>query len=169
MKTTEVFRNQLGLSQEMMAFHLRVKRSQLSMYELGKRELPTIALVKLAEISVFLNQNKIIDEQGTELQTEQEQQLKKFLELQIRDLEYKKLKEQRLLENIQKKYQQNVTLHAFALHLRKNNLSLAEVLLQQAIKGLKQYGLVSQAKQASILQGINSQIDYIQSLKETQT
>lgn len=44
-------RKQLGLTQEEASEILGISRGQLSMYELGKRDLPTHALVKLATLS----------------------------------------------------------------------------------------------------------------------
>lgn len=166
MKTTEIFRNQLGLSQEMMANYLRITRSQLSMYELGKRELSTAALGKLAEISVFFEQNKITDAVETEFLNKQDSDLKAFLEFQIKELEYKKIKEERLFESIQKKFRQNLALYHFALHLQNTKEALAEVLLQQANKGMKKYGLLNQTQHFTKIEAIKSQLDYFQSLKE---
>jgi transcriptional regulator with XRE-family HTH domain len=166
MKTTQLFREQLGFSQEVMAQYLFITRSQLAMYETGKRELPTTALAKLAEIALFLQRNESIGVAESELQRVQESKLKAFLELQIKELEYKKLKEQRLLERIQKKYKQNIELYSFAQHLQKNKTALVEVLLQQAIKGLTQNGLLNQTIQKIKLETITSQLDYINILKE---
>lgn len=147
MNPTQFFRDQLGLSQEMMAIYLNVAKSQLSMYELGKRELPKNALIKLAELALFFDQNKVNEEQESELKKEQELKLKAFLAFQIKELEYKQLKEQRLLEIMGKKYHQNLELHSFALHLQQNKEKLADVLLQQAISGIERNGLLIQTQQ----------------------
>lgn len=48
MKNENNFRTSLGFNQEELALLLQVSRSQLSLYELGKRSLPTHALEKLA-------------------------------------------------------------------------------------------------------------------------
>jgi transcriptional regulator with XRE-family HTH domain len=165
MKLTAFFREQLGLSQEMMAQYLGVAKSQLSMHESGKRELPTAALTKLAALAVFFDQNKVSEEHESEVQKEQELKLKAFLAIQIKDLEYKQIREQRLLENIQKKYKQNLKLYAFAQHSINNNMSLANALLQQAITGIKQHSLANQTQQLLKLESIKSQLDYINSLK----
>ncbi|MGL2967458.1 helix-turn-helix domain-containing protein [Flavobacterium sp. XGLA_31] len=47
-------RHELGLTQSAMADLLHIKRSQWSMYESGKRSLPTAAMVRLAEIELGL-------------------------------------------------------------------------------------------------------------------
>ena len=166
MKTTELFRDQLGLSQEMMSIYLGLTRSQLSMYELGKRELPIGTQAKLADLAVFLEHNKVSEEQESEFQKEQELKLKEFLAFQIKELEYKQIKEQQLLEKILKKYHQSQKLHAFALHLQKSKHKLAEILLQQAISGVERNGLLLQTQQLLKLEGIKSQLNYITILKE---
>jgi transcriptional regulator with XRE-family HTH domain len=166
MKPTQFFREQLGLTQEMMAMYLTVTKSRLSMHELDKRELPSAAIAKLAEIAVFLDQNKTNEAVESEFQTEQELKLKTLLESQIKELEYKKIKEERLLQLIQKKYRQNIALYAFAQHLQKNKTVLAEVLLQQAIKGVAQNGVVNQTIQSAKVEAIVSQLFYLQSLKK---
>jgi len=169
MKLTQLFRNQLGLSQEMMAIYLAITKSQLSMYELGKRELPNTTLNKLAELAVFFDQQKGMEAQPPEVQNDQEQKLNEFIAFQIKDLKYKKLKEQRLLDTMQKKYKQNGVLYKWAQHLQETNTTLAAVLMQQAIKGMEQNGLVSQTKQKLKLETMATQLDYIQNLKEKQT
>ena len=55
MKKTPTFRELLGFSQEELALLLQVSRSQIAMYESGKRNLPIIAIEKLA---VMLAQSK---------------------------------------------------------------------------------------------------------------
>lgn len=167
MKPTQFFREQLGLTQEMMAMYLAVTKSQLSMHELDKRELPSNAMIKMAEIAVFLNRNKTNDALEIELRIEQELNLKTFLDKQIKELEYKKIKVERLLELIQKKYKQNIALYAFAQHLQKNKTALAEVLMPQAIKGIAQSGLVNQTMQRAKLEAITAQLFYLQTLKNT--
>ncbi len=166
MNLTQFFRDQLGLSQEMMAIYLAVTKSQLSMYEIGKRELPIGTQTKLADLAVFFEQNKISKEQESEFQKEQELKLKAFLAFQIKELEYKQMKEQRILDAIQTKYHQSLKLHAFALHLQKGKEKLAGVLLQQAISGVERNGLLLQTQQLLKLEGIKSQLNYITILKE---
>ena len=48
MEKTDNIRSLLGLSQENLALLLKVSRSQIAMYELGKRNLPVHAMEMLA-------------------------------------------------------------------------------------------------------------------------
>ncbi len=52
MHNHENIRSVLGLTQDELATLLAVTRSQLSMYELGKRDLPAFAKLKLSELLV---------------------------------------------------------------------------------------------------------------------
>lgn len=49
-------REQLGVTQEELALLLKVTRSQLSMYELGKRDLPIAAKKQLAELLLYVKE-----------------------------------------------------------------------------------------------------------------
>ncbi len=166
MKTAQLFRDQLGLSQELMAQYLGVTRSQLAMYEAGKRELSTSALAKLAEIALFFGQKNVTEKEGRQLLEKQELEVKVFLTRHIKELEYKQIKAQRLLETIQKKHHQNLQLHSLALYLQKNKVIQAEVLLQQAIAGIEKNGLARQAKQMLKIESSKSQMVYSNILKE---
>ncbi len=165
MKTTQLIRNRLGLSQEVMAQYLGVAKSQLAMYEAGKRELPTFALVKLAEIDLFFEQ-KITTDEDSKFKKNQKLEVKALLAHQAKELEYKQIKEQRLLDAIQKKYNQNLQLNALALYLQKNKSVLADVLLQQSIKGIERSSLAKQAKQIIKLEGVKRQLEHLNTLKE---
>ncbi len=50
MPKKENIRKLLGLTQEMLAIELQITRSQLSMYELGKRDLQANAKLKLSDM-----------------------------------------------------------------------------------------------------------------------
>ena len=163
MKVTQLYRDQLGLSQEFMAMYLQITLGQLAMYEIGKRNLPTAALTKLADMSTFLEQDQIATE-GLELLQKQQLDVKTFLEAQIKELEYQQIQAQRQLDTLLKKYNKNLKLHALALRLQVNGSPLAEVLLQQATKGIKKNGLVVQTQQKIKLEGIKSQLDYLKKL-----
>lgn len=166
MKSTQLFRALLGLSQEVMAQYLCVTKSQLAMYEAGKRELPTAALAKLAEITLFFDQKKATIEEESKLLNKQGFEVKVLLAHHTKELEYKQIKEQRVLDTIQKKHNQNLQLHSLALYLQKSKVVQADALLQQAITGIEKNGLARQVKQVLKLEGIKCQLDYINILKE---
>lgn len=57
MKEKQNIRTLLGISQENLALILQVSRSEIAMYEIGKRSLPLHAMEKLAEILSVLKKN----------------------------------------------------------------------------------------------------------------
>jgi transcriptional regulator with XRE-family HTH domain len=168
MKTTQLLRDQLGLSQEIMAHYLKITLSQLAMYETGKRDLPTDALIKIAEIVLFFEQKQKVSKVEKELLNNQQYKVREIIKQHTKELEYKQIKEQRTLDKIQKKYNQNLQLNSLAQHLQKSKTTQADVLLQQAITRIEKYSLANQTKQLLKLESIKSQLDYINTLKKIQ-
>lgn len=158
MKLTQSYREQLGLSQETLAMVFSISKSQLAMHETGKRDLPLAVLEKLAAMTSFFKQETTST--TVELINNQEWQQQIFIEAQIKELEFQQIQAQRQLDTMLKKYNQNLALHAFALHLQANGAPLGDTLLQQATKGIEKNGLVAQTQQTIKLEGINSQLDY---------
>lgn len=166
MKVSQLIRVQLGLSQEIMAYYLGVSKSLLAMYEKGKREIPTAAMVKLAEMELFLNQNQKNFKQDNELLNKQQSKVQNLIEKKIIELELKQIKEQRKLDAVQKKHEQSLKLNLFVTHLQSNKSKLAEFIQMQAFSGIEKNSLVVQTKQALKLESINSQLAYVKNLKE---
>ena len=168
MKTTQYIREQLGLSQIALAQYLSITLSQLAMYETGKRELPNGTSVKLAEILLFLEQEQKVTKQENEILNKQEAKVQDLFERQIKNLEYKLIKEQRKLDAIQKKYNQSLKLNSFVAHLQKNESKQATVIKLQAYDGIEKNSLANQTKQLLKIESINSQLAYCKSVKEKQ-
>jgi hypothetical protein len=161
MKVTQLLRDQLGLSQEMMAWYLKITLSQLGMYETGKRDLPTGAMTKMAEILIFFQQKEKVSKEEKELLDKQQSRVQDMVKHQVIELKYKQMKEQRALDKIEKKYNQSLQLFILAQHLQKSKVELANIMLHQALSGIQKYSLANQTKQLLKLEGIKSQLDYI--------
>jgi transcriptional regulator with XRE-family HTH domain len=161
MKVTQLLRDQLGLSQEMMAWYLKITLSQLAMYETGKRDLPTGAMTKMAEILIFFQQKEKVSKEENELLEKEQAKVKEIIKHQTIELKYQQMKEQRLLDKIEKKYNQSLQLFILAQHLQKSKAELANIMLHQAFSGIQKYSLANQTKQLLKLEGIKSQLDYI--------
>jgi len=97
MKTSQFIREQLGISQQVLAQYLSISINQLAMYETGKRELPTGTMIKLADMMLFLNQNQKKDEQEIEPLSDQDTKIQNLIEKQTIELELKQIREQRKL------------------------------------------------------------------------
>ena len=57
MRKRENIRDAFGISQEELAIVLKITRSQLAMFETGKRELPSTAIIQLAEMLRYLQED----------------------------------------------------------------------------------------------------------------
>ena len=84
MKTTQLLRDQLGLSQEMMACYLKTTLSQLAMYETGKRDLPTGVMTKITEILIFFQQKQIVSKEENELLDKQKSKVQEIIKHQTK-------------------------------------------------------------------------------------
>ena len=69
----------VGLKQQELAQLLQVSRSQLSLYELGKRSLPVHAMEKLAAILAYMQKGKAKSEVKKSIPVEKQNFLKKLL------------------------------------------------------------------------------------------
>jgi transcriptional regulator with XRE-family HTH domain len=58
-------RELLGMKQEEIALLLEITRSQWAMYETGKRDLPTAAKLKLAEMLAFAKKRQLLEKRIT--------------------------------------------------------------------------------------------------------
>ncbi|ELM3651075.1 helix-turn-helix transcriptional regulator [Flavobacterium psychrophilum] len=168
MKTTQLLRDQLGLSQEMMAQYLEITLSQLAMYETGKRELPTGALIKLSVIVLFFEQKQEVSSTEKELLKQEQVKVQEIINRKAKELEYKQIKAQRALDKIQKKHKQSLQLNLLAQYLQKNKTEKNNVLLQQALIGINKYGLANQTIQILNLESIKSQLNYVATLKKSE-
>ncbi len=163
MKAKQILRESLGFSQKTFAQYLFIPSSQLAMYEAGKRDLPTATLLQIAKMSLFLDQEKPTFVEQDELLKELESELYETLLLQAKELQYKQLKEQRLLDAIVKKYNQNSNLYYFAKYANKNRTEPDEVLADDALKEIKKNSLVVQFEQQLKLRSVKTQLEFVES------
>ena len=163
MKTSQLLRDKLGLSQENMAQYLKITLSQLAMYETGKRDLPTNALLLLAEMELFFEKNQ--NKQLLFLVT-QEKKVQEIVAAHTKVLEYKLLKEERLLEKIQKKYDQSIQLHLFTQHLQNNKVTQNTMMRQLATMAEENNSLGLLTHQIIKLEGIKSLLKAVENLKK---
>ena len=72
------FRQILGMKQEDMALLLQVSLSQWAMYTTGRRNLPVVAKLKLAEMLQFSSSNQNKNNANSEIEKHQKAQLQKY-------------------------------------------------------------------------------------------
>ncbi len=99
---------QLGIKQEELAILLNISKGQLAMYETGKRELPTAALLLLAPMLQFLKEERL-KSGSAEVLKFQTAQKKKVLAQLLKENQYKQKLLERKLEIAVNKYQANKT------------------------------------------------------------
>jgi transcriptional regulator with XRE-family HTH domain len=167
-------RIQLGLTQEEMAQYLKINRSLWSLCELDLRDLPTQAMVKLAEMELFMlnyneQPNKIIP-----LEAEQLQKATAIFEKHQKKLELQQLVLQKKLENMQANYQYNIHLLAFLTEKEEKNADIdysekswIAMMKTTAMRNIEANGLHYQAKIKLQLQMYipQDQTDFINNLK----
>lgn len=115
----------LGMRQEEMAMLLGVNKSQWSMYEIGQRDLPLNAQLKLAEMLAFVQQSDnepvhlLVDVEGQSLKT------KKLVENLRLINQHKLLITKHKLQLTEKKYKSAVTALRFIAFLKSNDQEFA--------------------------------------------
>lgn len=174
MKNLNAIRINLGLSQFEMAHYLQIHRSQLTMYEQGKRDLPTHALVKLAEMELFLLNYNAQSSKSLPLEAEQLQKAAEILEKHQKEIAFKQTVLQKKLENLQTNYKYNINLLEFLTELEEKNAaantlekSWITVMKTAALRKIEANGLHHQAKIKLQMQMNNphDQTDFINNLR----
>lgn len=113
MKKQENIRELFGISQEDLAVLLKINRSQIAMFETGKRDLPGAAMPKLYDIYLFAQGNASKLPSTISLMNSQALQKKKALEHMVKENHFKQYALEKKLNALEKKY--NANLMAFQL------------------------------------------------------
>lgn len=103
MKNEALIRNMFGLTQQETAILLNVTRTQLSMYEIGQRDLPTTAVLKLAAVTVHLQNTKEPSDESKKLLKMEQEKTQEWLKRERLNLEYKKLTLERKITAMENK------------------------------------------------------------------
>ena len=106
----------LGISQENLANLLQVSRSQIAMYELGKRSLPVPAMEKLATMLTLLQDKSTKREVKKNNAVEEQNLLKKLL---LKNSHQQLIVERKIIA-IEKKQKALATSKKLIAHLLKN-------------------------------------------------
>ncbi len=149
----------LGMRQEEMAMLLRVNKSQWSMYEIGQRDLPLNAQLKLTEMLAFVQQsdneavNPFLDLEGQNVKT-----IKVVENLKLVN-QHQFLIAKRKLQFAEKKYNAAVIALRFIAFLQTNDQqfatdqnSLLGVIQSRALRQISKNGLHVQVKHRIKLQ-----------------
>lgn len=146
------FRQALGITQEEAAILLKTTKSQIAMFELGLRELPTAKMLKLVTL---YNHVKNKQQDATTLTDSKEGNVKSIamLEQELKNNQAKILLLNRELERLKAKHQKSVAaLELVALletELPKKEQPSPEfiaLLRRKALKGIEKNGVSVQLK-----------------------
>ncbi|CAM3925156.1 MULTISPECIES: helix-turn-helix domain-containing protein [Flavobacterium] len=144
-------RELLGMKQEEIALLLEITRSQWAMYETGKRDLPTAAKLKLAEMLAFVQKKDSYWKKELPIHKEQTLQKKKKLEDLIVINKHHQFITELKLKDIKKKYNVNFnrlkTMRYFEMNpqkLSKKENLLLEVMSNRAKNEIEKKGLLKQ-------------------------
>ena len=128
----------LGLKQQELAQLLQVSRSQLSLYELGKRSLPIHAMEKLTIMLALAQKGKVKSEMKKSISNEEQNVLKKIL---LKN-NHQQLIVERKIKALEKKQNALATSKKLIAHLLKNERKMKKnelaVLKSIEIKSKKQ-------------------------------
>lgn len=125
-------REVLGITQEQASLLVGVSRTHFAMYELGKRDLPTHAMLKLTRLWQFVNENQKND--TLHLLENNKLSLLRFIEEKIEEAQLKKLnweKKQKKIKNNSIKNQNALQVISF---LKREAKSEREEALLQLIE-----------------------------------
>ena len=136
MKNSKNIRDILGVTQEDLANLLKVTRTQLSMYELGKRDLPATAKEQLAKILQYMQEKQLKQDSTTMLMKTQMLHQKKVLEHMLQTNQYKQLLLEKKKKAIEKKYYTNLSALQLMQFLEKEHVK-HEVRMAKLVKVIK--------------------------------
>jgi transcriptional regulator with XRE-family HTH domain len=143
----------LGMKYDDMAMLLQINRSQWAMYATGKRDLPLVAKLKLAEILGFLQQKNVDTKKKFQDDKAQNLKIAQFLKSQqLANTNMQTITKQKL-KAIEQKYETAVTAVQFIDFLETNSEKptaayqlLLQTIKQNAQSEIEKNGLAIQAK-----------------------
>ena len=148
MKRESNIKDLLGFTQEQMAMILKISRSQYSMFELGKRDLPLHATQLLGEIITHLNASK--PTYKTPEQLTKYQAPTQFLERLLLENEYQQMLLTRKIAAANKKFEAKVKvmrvvefLNNHSTHKGERSRNMLDSMAREASKGFEEKKIVA--------------------------
>jgi len=144
MKKTQTIKAILGLTQEEIAILLGLSRSQWSMFELGKRDLPVQAMQELASMLAHQQTNKAIPKILQLLQKKEKKQTHQQLEKELQEVVYLKMLLEQKIKVTEKIRSESLAALATVAYLKTKEDSLLKMealvaIEKRALRQLKKY------------------------------
>lgn len=160
MKKDLIFKEGTLFSQEEIAMLLGITRSQWAMFEIGQRDIPGSAKVKLANLLRISKEMTTVTKAVLAHRKEQETKKQAIIEKYIKDSQFKQMQLERTLERMNRKYKEaENTLHLIAYMKEQSGFTESDHMVLESVVAkahliIKQNGLDVQVKQQLKLDGI---------------
>jgi hypothetical protein len=144
-------REALGLTQEETAMILKIPVSQLAMFEVGQRDLPTGAKLKLATMYHYV-QEKQQEKSGHPVLIAEEAEMEKLLKEELIAIQHEQSVIERKIIAMKSRYQKSVSILQLVEYLEKlpkeekYEKEFSEILRRKALKGIEKCGPAMQIK-----------------------
>lgn len=159
MKAKDTFKKLLGLSQEEMAMILGITRTQWSMYEIGKRNLPSAAAVEFSKLLHYIQENHSKEMEMPDFMKEEEKRVYGQLRKDMQKNEYKLNRLTKKMERAQSLYEEALAALQVVDYLESQpeneRITTIKNVMQQKTK-------VSLMRQKEILRKHSHDIDLLQ-------
>lgn len=146
------FRQTLGITQEEAAILLKTTKSQIAMFELGLRELPTAKMLKLVTLYNHVKNKQQDKSNASDLKAETAKSIV-MLEQELKENEVKLLLLNRELESYKEKHQKYFSVLELVTYLETElpekeqpSPEFIAILRRKAIKGIEKNGVHVQLK-----------------------
>lgn len=146
MQKKDSIRELLGITQDDLAIILKIGRSQLAMYEIGKRDIPTAAKIKLAEMLTYMNETSTLSVADEPYIKIQDALREKVIAALIEKNKYQQLLIEKKIIALEKKYIANLKAMKLYFFLETQSAKNEEELFiksiaTKALKEIKKNGL----------------------------
>lgn len=143
------FREALGLTQEETAMVLKIAISQLAMFETGKRDLPTAAILKLGTLYNYVQSKENEKPKDSALKAEAAK-IAILLEEELLVNRHGQIQLERKISRLKNKYQKSVSalklVECLETQFSKPDKGLNEIIRLKAVKAAEKNGLLVQIK-----------------------
>lgn len=146
------FREALGLTQEETAMVLRISMSQLSMFEIGQRDLPIEAKLKLVSMYNYV-QSKQQEKLEHPVSIAEKNKIIALLKQELLKSQIQQIVLERKIKGCTNKYQKSISALQLCEYLQtklpeegKYQNDLVEMIRNKALKGIEKNGFSEQTK-----------------------
>ena len=132
----------MGLTQEETAMLLGISRVQWAHFTDGRRDIPTSAKVKLAEVLSTIQKNKSKPKEVTEIIATEKKKAKEGLQQELKAIQLKEIELEKKIKKINEVRKEAFAALEVVAYLEfKEQTSMAKFIKTRALNSLKKYNL----------------------------